>query len=141
MAIENPFDQKIGYKFRNHIKGIVPLSNHVIVKDMDFSGRTLSSGVILLGDDGKTDGIRPRWARVYAIGPEQKEVQVGQWILIEHGRWTRGVEVEINGEELTLRRADPECIMMVSDEEPAGVEGMSTAVYGERKERVNWAEE
>lgn len=141
MAIENPFDQKIGYKFRNVIKGIVPLRNHVIVKDMDFTGRTLSSGVILLGDDGKTDGIRPRWARVYAVGPEQKEVTVGQWVLVEHGRWTRGVEVEIDGQELTLRRADPDCILMVSDEEPADIEGMSTAVYGERKERVNWAEE
>lgn len=141
MAIENPFDQKIGYKFRNYIKSLRPLGNHVIVKDMDFSGRTLSSGIMLLGDDGKTDGIRPRWARVYAIGPEQKDVQVGQWVLIEHGRWTRGVEIDIDGTELTLRRADPECIMMVSDEEPAGIDGMSTAVYGERKERTNWAEE
>lgn len=141
MAIENPFDQKIGYKFRNIIKGIIPLRNHVIVKDMNFSGRTLSSGVILLGDDGKTDGIRPRWAKVYATGPDQKEVQIGQWVLIEHGRWTRGVEVEINGEELTLRRADPDCILMVSDQEPVGIDGMSSAVYGERNERVNWAEE
>ncbi len=141
MALENPFDQKIGYKFRNKIKGIRPLRNHVIVKDMDFSGRTLSSGIVLLGDDGKTDGIRPRWARVYAVGPEQTEVQIGQWVLVEHGRWTRGVEVEIDGEELTLRRADPDCILMVSDTEPVGIEGWSTAVYGERKERVNWAEE
>ena len=141
MAIENPFDQKIGYKFRNKIKGLRPLKNHVIVKDMSFSGRTLSSGVILLGDDGKTDGIRPRWACVYAVGPEQTDIVPGQWVLIEHGRWTRGVEVEINGEELTLRRADPDCIMMVSDTEPVGIDTMSTAVYGERKERVNWAEE
>jgi len=141
MAIKNPFDQKIGYKFRNKIKGIIPLHNHVIVIDMDFSGRTLSSGVILLGDDGKTDGIRPRWAQVYAIGPDQTDVTVGQWVLIEHGRWTRGVEVEIAGQELTLRRADPDCLLMVSDDEPAGIDGMSGAVYGERNKRVNWAEE
>jgi hypothetical protein len=141
MAIKNPFDQKIGYKFRNKIKGIIPLHNHVIVIDMDFSGRTLSSGVILLGDDGKTDGIRPRWAQVYAIGPDQTDVTVGQWVLIEHGRWTRGVEVEIAGQELTLRRADPDCLLMVSDDEPAGIDGMSSAVYGERNQRVNWAEE
>ena len=141
MAIKNPFDQKIGYKFRNKIKGIIPLHNHVIVIDMNFSGRTLSSGIMLLADDGKTDGIRPRWAQVYAIGPDQTDVTVGQWVLIEHGRWTRGVEVEIAGQELTLHRADPDCLLMVSDDEPVGIDGMSSAVYGERNERVNWAEE
>ena len=142
MATENPFDQKIGYKFRNKIKSLTPLHDHVIVTEMNFSGRKLASGVILLGDDGKTDGIRPRWAKVYAVGPDQKDVSVGQWVLVEHGRWSRGVLVEIDEQELTLRRADPECLLMVSDEDPhSSIESMSTAVYGERKERVNWAEE
>jgi co-chaperonin GroES (HSP10) len=142
MATENPFDQKIGYKFRNKIKSLTPLHDHVIVTEMNFSGRKLASGVILLGDDGKTDGIRPRWAKVYAVGPDQTEVNVGQWVLVEHGRWSRGVLVEIDEQELTLRRADPQCLLMVSDEEPTtAIEGMSTAVYGERNERVNWAEE
>ena len=42
---------------------------------------------------------------------------------------------------MTLRRADPECLMMVSDEEPSADDTISTAVDGERKERVNWAEQ
>lgn len=140
MAMENPFDQKIGYKFRNKIKRLHPLGNHVIITDMNFSGRTLSSGIMLLGDDGKTDGIRPRWGKVYAVGPEQKDVVPGQWVLIEHGRWTRGVEVEIDGVEMTLRRADPDCLMMISNEEPSADDNISTAVHGERKTRENWAE-
>lgn len=140
MAIENPFDQKQKFKFTNKIKSLHPLKDHVIVKDMNFSGRTLSSGVILLGDDGKTDGIRPRWARVYAVGPDQQDVTPGQWVLIEHGRWSRGVEVEIDGIEMTLRRADPACLMMVSDEEPGADDIISTAVHAERKTRENWAE-
>lgn len=137
MAMENPFDQKIGYKFRNKIKGIRPLYDHVLVRDMNFSGRTLSSGIIMLGDDGKTDGIRPRWCKVYAVGPDQKEVTPGQWVLVEHGRWTRGVEVEIEGEEFTLRRVDGSAMMMVSDEEPAD-EIVSTAVHAERKSRETY---
>jgi len=140
MAIENPFDQKIKFKFTNKIKGIIPLGNHVIVDNMNFSGRTLSSGVILLGDDGKTDGIRPRWAKVYAIGPTQEDVKVGQWILVEHGRWTRGVEVEIDGKQMTLRRVDPAAIMMVSDEEPVADDMISTAVHAERKTREYYGE-
>lgn len=141
MAVENPFDQKIGYKFRNKIKALHPLQDHVIVHNMNFSGRTLNSGIILLGDDGKTDGIRPRWAEVYAIGPDQKEVSVGQWVLVEHGRWTRGVEVEIDGKELTLRRIDITAIMMLADEEPTSVDTFSTAVHGERKQREYYGEE
>ena len=53
----NPFDQKIGYKFANKVKKLIPLRDHVLATDMNFGQRTLSSGLILLGDDGKTDEI------------------------------------------------------------------------------------
>lgn len=135
MALENPFDQKQKFQYTNKIKGLHPLKDHVIVRDMNFGQRTLSSGVILLGDDGKTDGIRPRWACVYAVGPEQADVVVNQWVLVEHGRWTRGIKVEINGEELTLRRVDSSAIMMVTDQEPSADDNVSTSVHAEHKTR------
>ena len=136
MAVENPFDQKRGYQFGIEIEGeIKPLRDSVIVTDMDFSGRQLASGVILLGDDGKTDGIRPRWAQVYAIGPEQCDVSVGQWVLIEHGRWSRGLKIVRNGDEIIIRRADPEAIIFVSDTQPENIDTLSTAVHAERKSR------
>jgi hypothetical protein len=117
------------------------LRDHIIANEMTFGGRQLNSGVILLADDGKTDGIRPRWCQVYAVGPEQKDVKVGQWILVEHGRWTRGVHVEIEDEELTLRRIDGSAMMMVSDEYPDNIETISQAVDGEKKERIDWSQE
>jgi co-chaperonin GroES (HSP10) len=136
MAVENPFDQKRGYQFGIEIEGeIKPLHDSVIVTDMDFSGRQLQSGVILLGDDGKTDGIRPRWARVYACGPEQHSVSVGQWVLIEHGRWSRGLKIIKDEQETIIRRADPEAIIFVSDEKPDNIDTLSTAVHAERKSR------
>ena len=131
------------YKATNVVADLTALHDHIIVKNMDFSGRQLASGIFLLNDDGKTDGIRPRWAEVFRVGPEQTEIQVGQWVLMEHGRWTRGFNVKINDEELVLRRVDPSCIIFVSDTEPDehSKHTISTAVYGEKKERVNWAEE
>jgi len=138
---EELFQASNKYKFVNKINGIQALKDHVIVKDMNFGSRQLSSGVVLLADDGKTDGIRPRWARVYAVGPEQNEIKVGQWVLIEHGRWTRAMEVEIDGNRLTLRRADPECIIFTSDEEPDTDDIISTAVHAEKQSRTNWAEQ
>jgi hypothetical protein len=102
---------------------------------MDFNDRKWASGVLLLGDDGKTDGIRPRWSKVYAIGPEQQDIKLGQWILVEHGRWSRGLKIVKDGEEFVIRRIDPEAIMFVSDEEPENIDTLSTAVHAERKRR------
>ena len=103
----------------NKITSLRALNDHVLVTDMHFGQRQLSSGLVLLNDNGKSDGIRPRWARVFAVGPEQHDVEVGQYILVAHGRWTRANEIEINGEKKSLRRVDHNDILMVSDEAPA----------------------
>lgn len=132
---DNPFQDHGGIKYVHKIKSLMPLRDHVIVRDMNFEGRTLSSGIVLLSDDGKTDGIRPRWAQVYAVGPDQQDVAVGQWVLIEHGRWTRGLKVDIDGEEFVIRRADPSCILAVQDEAPDADDTISTSVHAERRER------
>lgn len=117
------------------IKDITALKDHVIVRDMNFAGRKLSSGILLLSDDLKTSGIRPRWAQVYRVGPEQIDVAPDQWVLIEHGRWTRGAKISIKGEEITIRRVDPENIIFVSDEEPTADDSLSTAVAAQAKTR------
>ena len=113
----------------------MPLRDNVIVRDMSFTGRKLSSGIVLLGDDAKTSGIRPRWAKVYAVGPDQKDIAPGQWIMVEHGRWSRGLEVEVGEEQFTIRRVDPECILFVSDHEPDSDDTISSAVQAESKTR------
>jgi co-chaperonin GroES (HSP10) len=111
-----------------------PLKDSVIVSDMTFDQRITSSGIILLNDNGKGTGIRPRWGCVYAVGPEQTDVQVGQWIFVAHGRWTRGIDIEDETGAKTLRRVDPADILMVSDTEPAD-DTMSDAVHVESQSR------
>jgi co-chaperonin GroES (HSP10) len=132
---EQLFQASNKWSATNRVDNIKPLGESIIVTEMDFSGRQLSSGIVLLSDDGKTEGIRPRWGRVYAVGPKQRDVKVGQWILLEHGRWSRGIKLEIGGDEFVARRADPKAILMVSDELPADIDGVSTAVYAEQKKR------
>ena len=135
MAVENPFDQKTLWQATNEIAGIRALHDHVIVRDMSFDVRQLASGIVLLGDDGKTDGIRPRWAQVYAVGPDQQDIQIGQWILVSHGRWTRGVTIEDTAGEVTIRRVDPNDILLVSDSEPTGDDSLSDAVLKDKVDR------
>jgi co-chaperonin GroES (HSP10) len=98
---------------------IVPIRDKVLVSDMNFDSQKTFSGIIIPSDNGKVRGIHPRWAKVFAVGPEQNEVKVGEWILIEHGRWTRGIEYEIDDEEiLELRMVDNAAILMSADEPP-----------------------
>ena len=106
---------------------IRPLANSVIVSEMIFDQRITSSGIILPNDNGTGSGIRPRWGQVYATGPEQSDVTVGQWICVAHGRWTRGIDIEDESGKKTLRRIDPNDILMVSDEIPQD-DTMSDAV-------------
>jgi hypothetical protein len=89
---------------------------------------------MLLDDDMRTAGIRPRWARVYAIGPEQEDIAVGDWVLVSHGRWTRGVDIEDADGNKTLRRIDPNDILLVSDEEPND-DSMSDAILKDSPNR------
>ena len=110
------------FSFQAHnVKDLEVLKDCVLVADMAFKGRTLSSGVVLLGDNSRASGIRPRWAQVYKIGPDQHDVKIGDWILVEHGRWTRGVQVEENTTILTVRRVETSAILAMSDHLPSDV--------------------
>jgi len=106
----------------NTVKGTIkPLRDNVLVVDMDFDEQRTRSGIIITSDDGKGHGVKPRWARVWAVGPDQTDVQVGEWIYVEHGRWTRGISVEDNGKEITIRMVEPKSIMLQSNEKPEDV--------------------
>ena len=104
------------------------LRDDVIVEEMAFKERTLKSGLILLDDDAKGHGIRPRWGKVFAIGPEQKDVTKGQWIMVEHGRWTRGVKIQDGNEETVIRKVDNKDILLVSDDDPGIDETLADAI-------------
>lgn len=109
------------------VSNLTALRDNIIVEEMEFTGRQLSSGIILMNDNGTTAGIRPRWGKVYAIGPDQHDVGIGQWICVAHGRWTRGLDIEDPTGKKTLRRVDPKDILLISDEQPSD-DTMSDAV-------------
>lgn len=111
-----------------------PIREHILVSDMNFGEQVSKSGIVIRSDDGKSEGVKPRWCRVRAIGPEQTEVKIGDWLLMEHGRWTRGLDVidDDTGEAVTLRRVDYNGILGVSDEKPNDLEfgQYTTAAHG-----------
>ena len=116
------------------VKGnLKPIKDNILITDMNFDEQRTASGIVVLSDDGKSEGIKPRWGRVWAVGPEQHDVEIGDWILIEHGRWTRSAQIEReDGEIIKIRRVDTKCIIMKSKEEPQNeiTVGITSAQHG-----------
>jgi co-chaperonin GroES (HSP10) len=111
---------------------IKALQDNVLVADMEFDTRLSRGGIIIPNDDGTSLGIRPRWGRVYAVGPKQTDVTVGQWIMVAHGRWTRGIDIDdgTTDHKVTIRKIDPKDILLVSDEPDRPLDDThSDAVY------------
>lgn len=106
------------------VKGkVIPIRDNVLVSDMEFGEERTTSGIIIQQLNGKSEGIKARWGRVWAVGPEQKDVKVGEWVCIDHGRWTRGVTVEAEeGSEIVIRRIDNKDILLVADKKPSDVQ-------------------
>ncbi len=98
---------------------IIPLSNDILVVEMETTGeRKTASGILLIDNNGKQSGIRPRWAKVYKIGKNVDYVKEGEWIYIEHGRWTYQYKLLTKDGEKSIQKVDTNCILMVSEEKP-----------------------
>lgn len=96
-------------------KIVEAIHDDIVITDMDFDDTVTSYGLIIPSDDGKNHGIKPRWGKIHAVGPKQKEFKVGQWILVKHGRWTRSVKVD---DDLKIQKVDVDDILCVSNEAP-----------------------
>ncbi len=98
------------------VETIRPLKGKVLVHNIESGARMTRGGIIIPDDDGKERGIRERWGQVYAIGPDISDVKVGDWVLIKHGRWSRGVDIGSGDAKTTIRQIDwPDAVLLVSD--------------------------
>jgi len=99
-----------------------PLAKDILVSDMDMGDQITKSGIIIKSDDGKAHGVKPRWAKVYKKGSScDLDIKEGQWILIEHGRWTRKIKID-DGESIKeVQKVEVTSILAVADEKPNDV--------------------
>ena len=95
---------------------IEPLRDKILVCDMEHGDQRLASGLIVPDDNGKERGIRPRWCTVYAVGADINYVKPGDRVMVAHGRWTRGVQVQNDqGVNKVVRMVESDAIMLVQD--------------------------
>ena len=97
---------------------IKPLPGNIFAV-LEQGERTTKGGIILKDDNGKLEGIRPRWGKVWQVADNITDVKVDDWILCEHGRWTMTIEIkDDNGEVFKFQKIDPEGILAVAPEKP-----------------------
>ena len=108
-------------KLKYFIKGnITPIHDRVLVSDMEFGESKTKGGLIIGSDYGHTRGIKPRWCKVVSKGHKNKDTyKKGDWILVEHGRWSRGFSfADENGKETVLRIVEAKAVMMTGNYKP-----------------------
>lgn len=118
-SLRNAVSLESGSLKKEHQMTVKALKGKVLVTDLERGSRIVK-GIIIPDDNGKSEGIRPRWGRVYSVGEGVTEVAPGQWILIENGRWTRMLKVkDETGTEIQLWGVEwPKSAMLVSDTDP-----------------------
>jgi hypothetical protein len=100
---------------------VIIRKDNILVSEIEGGVQTIN-GIIIPDDDMKDRGIRPRWCKVADVGPDVVGIQPNDWVLVEHGRWTRGFNAEIGGKESTYRWLDYADIYLVQSEKPEGVQ-------------------
>lgn len=104
------------------------LHNIILVIEMERGTQISSGGIILMNDDGTESGIRPRWMKVYSVGPKVRDIQEGQWIMAKHGRWTKGMILRNdNNQDFTIWGVEEKSVLLVSDDKPETERSASTA--------------
>jgi co-chaperonin GroES (HSP10) len=96
-----------------------PLSKDLLVINMDMGEMKSAGGIVIQSDDGKAHGVKPRWAQVYKVGTDcEIDVEEGQWVLIEHGRWTRKIKIDDGQGEKEFQKVEVKSVIAVTNERP-----------------------
>ena len=106
------------------MKNFTPLHDKVVGRMIETVGavRQTESGLYLgLDDESSETFVRPRWFEVTHVGDEQKDVVPGQYVLVPHGRWSHGFNLDGSLAEVDkLFQIDHTDMLLVSDEAPNG---------------------
>jgi hypothetical protein len=101
----------------NNMDKIKALPGKILAEMIDKPDgfRRTKGGIILKDADQDTSGIRPRWFKVFALGEDIDWLTEGQYLLVDHGRWSTGVKLS---EDTKLYLIDNNDCLVVSDENP-----------------------
>lgn len=109
-----------------------PMKDKIIVSELERGMTKTSGGIILTDDNMKAHGIKARWGKVQLIGTDVDFVSVGEWVLIEHGRWTMGMEFldADTGETVMCWHVENKALLVASSDDPRPESYRLTSLIG-----------
>ena len=88
-------------------KMIKAMPNKILVYMLEKPGDYNHAGGILIADkDADVFGIRFRWFKVFSVGDKIDWIKEGEYVLVDHGRWSNGLSVDDYEEKALLTQMD-----------------------------------
>lgn len=99
------------------------IGNKVLGRMIEPVGRErkTAAGIIITENNMADSAIRNRWFQVISVGPDQPYIAQDQYVLVEHGRWSRGIDVHgTSRPEDFIFNIDADSILGTRDDNPLG---------------------
>lgn len=104
------------------------LPDSLYVEKIEYGEKKTKKGIILPTETMDKYGtfVRPRWAKVKYKAENITNIDIGDWILINHGHWSTSMLMKINGKDTKLWYISPksfkEGVMAISKVMPKELE-------------------
>lgn len=108
---------------------LVCLPNSFYVDSLEIGEKKTKFGFIIPEEkmDARGEFVRPRWARVLFKADNVKNIEVGDWVLLSHGRWSSSIVMLKDGTQKKIWFISPKSIkeglLAVSKTKPVELEG------------------
>ncbi len=98
-------------------KTVRALKEKILAEMIDRPGelKRTKGGIIIADKDADPSGIKPRWFKVYDVGEGIDWLTKDQYVYVDHGRWSNGMQVD---EDLRLYLLDNKDCLVVTDDNP-----------------------
>lgn len=79
---------------------IICLDNTMFVEIIEYGERKTKSGILIPTEtmDYQGNFVRPRWAKVIWKADNIKNINIGDYVALEHGNWSLSMLINVNGE-------------------------------------------
>lgn len=120
---------------------IKAIGDNILCTDADFGDFVSDSGIIVKSNIEKSQGITPRWFKIWECGPRvHKEIssRIGWWVLVSYGRWTEALELEddrLPDGKAKVWKVDPDSCLALAETKENALNYNREAVQAERMSR------
>jgi hypothetical protein len=115
---------------------IQAIRDHILCTQADFGDQTTQAGIVIKSNINKSQGISSRWMQVFEVGPDIDWLTPGEWVLVEYGRWSNGLQVRddrLPNGEAEVWKVDPAGCLAASDTKPDTLYYNDQVIASERK--------